>query len=170
MWSSSRHTQKTTTSSFEHFSDAWTADTRTAEADAGIRNMNFMELFIRPINQKGRECNAQTCTLGEHTLFDTYCSYPLRTPWLSEIKHSVFDPFELVDGDSELLACLAQVQLAANIKGRTTHSLTHDTSDLPYLNIVSNHAGGREPACRADKRASLAVPHTSCGKQAKSPD
>ena len=75
-----------------------------------------MEQFIQQPNREGRGSNAQTCTLGQHTLFDLYCAYPLRTPWLSESKHSVFDPFELLDGDSELLACLIQVQLAADEK------------------------------------------------------
>ena len=80
------------------------------------------------------------------------------------MKHSIFDPFELLDGD-----CLLLVQLAANIKGLTTHSLTHDTFHRPYLNIVSNLAGGREPACRADKRASLAVPPHKLWKAGNEP-
>jgi len=88
------------------------------------RNMNFIDRFIHQSNREGRESNAQSCTLGQHTLFDSYCAYPLRTPSLTESKHYAFDPFELLDGDSELLACLIQVQLAADEKGQTTRAFT----------------------------------------------
>ena len=50
------------------------------------RNMNFMERFIQQSNREGKESNAQSCTLGQHALFDSYCAYPLRTPSLTESK------------------------------------------------------------------------------------
>jgi len=116
MWSSTHAVQKTITSSLEHLSDAWVNKAHAQEGASVNRNMNFMERFIQQSNREGRESNAQSCTLGQHTLFDSYCAYPLRTPSLTESKHYAFDPFELLDGDSELLACLIQVQLAADEK------------------------------------------------------
>ena len=134
MWSSTHAVQKTITSSLEHLSDAW-VNKAHAEEDASMnRNMNFMERFIQQPSREGRESNAQTCTLGQHTLFDSYCAYPLRTPWLTESKHSVFDPFELLDGDAKLQACLVQVQLAADGKDQTTRAFTPYSSEQPYLN------------------------------------
>ena len=97
------------------------------------RNMNFIDRFIHQSNREGRESNAQSCTLGQHAIFDSYYAYPLRTPSLTESKHYAFDPFELLDGDSELLACLIQVQLAADEKGQTTRAFTPYSSKRPYL-------------------------------------
>jgi len=133
MWSSTHAVQKTITSSLEHLSDAWVNKAHAQEGASVNRNMNFMERFIQQSNREGRESNAQSCTLGQHTLFDSYCAYPLRTPSLTESKHSAFDPFELLDGDSELLACLIQVQLAADEKGQTTRASTPYSSKRPYL-------------------------------------
>ena len=96
---------------------------------------------------------------GQHTLFDSYCAYPLRTPSLTESKHSEFDPFELLDGDSELLACLIQVQLAADEKGQTTRAFTPYSSKRPYPS-----------ESRVGKRSHQNLRQTGFGSQVKHPD
>ena len=127
MSSSQLHERKTTTSTFEHHSDAWLSRISEDKARAAepLRNMTFIDPFIEPPeppDPMGRELNGQTCSYGQHTLIDTYGAYPLRTPWLAAFTHTAYDPFELLDGDTSLLVCLMQAQLAADRENSTTQS------------------------------------------------
>jgi len=165
MWSSQLLERKTITSSFEHFSNAWLRQAQDAEAEAPQRNMNFIDHVIEPPDRNGRESHAQTCSLGQHTLFDTYGAYPLRTPWLAEFTHSAYDPFELLDGDTALLVCLMQAQLAADRENSTTQSFVSTAA----LNTQS-FAEKRRPASgsrRIDRTHQILCPsqHSSASRQ-----
>ena len=141
MSSSQLHERKTTASTFEHHSDAWLSRIREDKARAAepLRNMTFIDHFIEPPeppDPMGRELNAQTCSHGQHNLIDTYGAYPLRTPWLAEFTHTAYDPFELLYGDTSLLVCLMQAQLAADQENSTIQTFVstaaNSTTMRPY--------------------------------------
>ena len=148
MGSSQLHERKTTTSTFEHHSDAWLSRIREDKARAAepLRNMTFIDPFIEPPeppDPMGRELNAQTCSHGQHTLIDTYGAYPLRTPWLAEFTHTAYDPFELLDGDTSLLVCLMQAQLAADQENSTIQTFVRTAAHSATRSLHTASEGRR---------------------------
>jgi len=108
--------------------------------------MTFINHFIEPPeppDPMGRELNAQTCSHGQHTLIDTYGAYPLRTPWLAEFTHTAYDPFELLDGDTSLLVCLMQAQLAADQENSTIQTFVRTAAHSATRSLHTASEGRR---------------------------
>ena len=93
----------------------------------------------------------------------------MRTPWRREVAHATFDRFELLDGDTELLVCLIQAQLAANISEPSDHSRASETDDLPTFDTAWTRRGCRAHVADRVNKGSLTVPSHEMWRKGSEP-